>query len=84
MWLANGDTDPNYSVTELDAKTGAVLRTISGSQYQFDAPGGIAVAGGRVWVTNTDANSVTELDARTGAAVRVIFGSKYRFEYPSP
>lgn len=59
-------------MTEIDAKTGGLGRVIHGNKYRFNQPGGIAVVGGRVWVTDTLDNSVKELDARTGAQVRVL------------
>jgi hypothetical protein len=63
-----GDTATNGSgapsVTEFDSGTGAWLRTLSGSGYQFDNPSWIAADGANAWVVNTtneaDSGSVTE------------------------
>ena len=56
------------SVTELDARTGALVKVIDAFKYGLNAPGDIAVGDGRVWVVNND--SLTEMDAKTGALVR--------------
>ena len=79
---------PNSDVTddrvsELNAKTGKLVRVISASQYGFNGPAGVAATGKRVWVTNSWADSVTELNAKTGALVRVISGKKYGLNAPS-
>jgi hypothetical protein len=51
------------SVTELSASTGAPIKIISGSNYDFDGPSGITVASTHIWVANTDGQSVTEFPA---------------------
>jgi serine/threonine protein kinase len=60
LFVANGD-----SVAELDAATGALVRTFNDAAYGFSGAMAIAVAGGRAWVANPDdglghAGSVTE------------------------
>jgi hypothetical protein len=74
VWVANYF---GKSVTELSAKTGRLVKVISGSRYKFDVPAAIASDGTHVWVAND--TSVTELSARTGRLVKVISGSKYKF-----
>ena len=59
VWVTNGDGD---SVTELSASTGALVKVISGSAYQFDFPDAIASNGTNVWVANAD-QSVTGFPA---------------------
>jgi len=60
------------SVTGLNASNGSLVRIIDASADGFNHPGGLAVSGGHVWVTNFDGNSVTELDASSGALVKLI------------
>jgi hypothetical protein len=50
-------------VTELDASTGALVRVISGSSYQFYGAHAMAVSGHDLFVANTAGSSVTELPA---------------------
>jgi hypothetical protein len=49
------------SVTEIEASTGALVRVLSGSEYQFDYPDAMAVAGTDLFVANNSGGSVTEL-----------------------
>ena len=72
VWVANYDGN---SVTELSARTGAVVKVISASRYKFKDPFSIASGGTHVWVVNLDGESVTELSAKTGRLVKVISGS---------
>ena len=69
-------TETGDQVTELSAATGEVVRTISGSNFDFDYPQSVSSDGTDVWVYNDDGYSVTELSASTGDLVRVISGSK--------
>ena len=39
-------------MTELSASTGALVKVISGSAYQFNGPGAISSDGTHVWVAN--------------------------------
>ena len=80
VWVANYDAN---SVTELSAKTGGLVKVISGSRYKFNGPAAIASDGTHVWVANYDGDSVTELSARTGGLVKVISGSRYKFNDPA-
>jgi hypothetical protein len=49
-------------VSELSASTGALVKVITGSAYQFVEPAAIASDGTNVWVANTD-QSVTGFPA---------------------
>jgi len=63
----------NGSVTELSASDGSVIRTLSGSKYQFNDPAGIASDGTDVWVTNLDDGRwVIELNASNGSVIRTL------------
>src|SRR5436853_76071 len=75
VWVANYAGD---SVTEVDAKSGTLLRLISSAKYRLVGPVAVAVAGADVWVANAG-GSVTEVNAKTGSLVRVISASRYRF-----
>jgi hypothetical protein len=76
----------NYSggsVTEVNASTGALVRVISGPQYQFNpndrgGPDALALRGADLFVATFGGYSVTEVNASTGALVRVISGPKQR------
>jgi serine/threonine protein kinase len=71
VWVLNGIND---SVTELDARTGAWIRTLSAASYGFKATfndtTGIVDDGVNVWVGNQ--NSVTEINGASGALVRTL------------
>ena len=69
-------------MTELSASTGALVKVISGSAYEFDGPDAVASDGTHVWVANAGGTAVTELSASTGALVKVISGSGYGFDNP--
>ena len=46
LFVANGGTDNDVgSVTELDGSTGALVRVISGSAYQFNDPSAMVLDG---------------------------------------
>lgn len=51
------------SVTELSASSGALVRVISGSRYNFDFPEAIAADGGELFVVNLGGDSVTSFAA---------------------
>jgi hypothetical protein len=90
IWVANqDDSNAKNSITELDAATGKIVRTIPYAAvpdpYLMDADGD------HIWVTNNDSGrngpyvcgSVTELDAGTGAVLRVLQSGQYGFDGPS-
>lgn len=52
------------SVTELSAKTGGLVKVISGPRYKFSGPSAIAEDRTHVWVANFAGQSVTEFPAR--------------------
>jgi hypothetical protein len=71
-------------VTEVDATTGKVLRTLGQSRYQFNNPEAMLLVGQRLWVdsptTQTgdivhDAGVLTEIDASTGRLDKIIRGA---------
>jgi hypothetical protein len=68
VWAPSGAN----SVIEVKAKTGALVRVISGASYRFNEPDAVAVDGTDVFVANYQGKSVTEFSASTGALVRVI------------
>lgn len=57
------------------------VRVLSGGQYGFADPRGVASGGGHVWIANSDGNSVTELSA-DGSWVRTLSGQRYGFRDP--
>jgi hypothetical protein len=70
VWVVNGGND---SVTELDARTGARIRTLSAASYGFKAimnDTGIVDDGADVWIGNQ--TSVTEINAEDGALVNTL------------
>jgi hypothetical protein len=75
VWVTNGHGN---SVTEMDAGTGAWVRTLHG----FSEPVGIVDDGTHIWVANTTGNSVTELRASDGSRLRTLAGSDYGFRGP--
>ncbi len=88
VWVTNYG---GLTVTEFAARTGQLVRTISGVSGSFVGPTGIAFDGRHVWVTNSGCysglggycpNSVTELDAATGKVLRTLSGGNYAFNAP--
>ena len=61
------------------AATGSVL---SGGNYGFNFPHGVAFDGTHVWISNEGANSVTELNPTDGSFVRTLSGGNYGFNLP--
>jgi serine/threonine protein kinase len=74
VWVLNGFADSQQgSVTELDAGTGAYMRTLHAADYGFQATyndTGISDDGTHVWVGNE--NSITEISASDGSFVRTL------------
>jgi hypothetical protein len=79
LWIANLGGN---SVTEVDGRTGALIRTLAAAHYGFRAPDAIAATGHRLFVVNRH-GSVTELNALTGALVRIVRGARYEFMRPA-
>jgi DNA-binding beta-propeller fold protein YncE len=79
IWVSN--EDGNY-MSELDATSGALVRTIRGSDYRFNRPLGVTTDGRSLWVTNSIGNSITEVNATNGSLVRVIRPPRIRFTDP--
>jgi hypothetical protein len=51
---------------------------------EFDAPSGLAIGGGHLWVTNQAGDSVTEINPSSGAWLNTFLRSKgYRFDQPA-
>ena len=50
---------------------------------EFDAPSGLALAGGHLWVTNAASNSLTEIDPANGALVATFASPGFGFSHPS-
>jgi hypothetical protein len=69
------------SVTELNASSGAHVRTLSGSPYDFDAPTALKAIGADLFVANGHAG-LTELAIATGAFVATMRGPKFAFSDP--
>jgi DNA-binding beta-propeller fold protein YncE len=86
VWIANSRDPMTGSaggwVTELNAKTGALIRVISAGRARFTDPEAIAAYGDSIWVVNRFGSSVTELNARTGALIRVISAQRYQLNDP--
>jgi hypothetical protein len=87
VWVANVFGN---SVTELNAKTGSVIRVIDASADDFATPIALAVTSAHVWVVNDGVKgnskgtgSITELNAHSGALIRVISVGAARFDNPA-
>ena len=78
------------SITEINATTGALIRSITAPRYQLTWPSAIAATPNAIWVANNGSasggnapNAVTEINATTSALIRVISASRYRLTYPA-
>lgn len=85
VWAVNPSANVGtYNVSQFDVKTGALVRTISGSNYGFTDNLGIASDGAYVWFANgnngtADDWSITKVNATTGALVKILSASNYGF-----
>jgi hypothetical protein len=90
VWVVNegvkGDSSGTGSITELDARDGALVRVITVGAARFDNPAAIAISGSRVWVTSlqtsSDGGLVTDLDEADGSITRVVGGLADSFDGP--
>jgi streptogramin lyase len=71
VWITNANGN---SVTELNAKSGHVVRDVEGNVGGFKWPMGITSTGAEVWVENLYGNSLTEINGSTGSVMRVVTG----------
>ncbi len=62
------------------AATGSVL---TGGNYGFNYPHGVAYDGTHLWITNEGGDSVTEVNASDGAWVQTLSGGNYGFNLPT-
>ena len=76
-----GHPTRGYSITELSASTGALVRVIGGPRYELQ-PWSVTSVGPYIFVANLPTDSVTEVKASNGALVRVISGPRYEFDRP--
>jgi cell division septation protein DedD len=60
------------SITEINARTGAFERVVSGPSLAFDDPVAFALSGPDVFVADEGGNAVTEVQVVDGALVRVV------------
>jgi DNA-binding beta-propeller fold protein YncE len=60
------------SLTEIDARTGRLLRRVAGSSFAFDDPAALTVSGSHAYVADEASDSVTEIDTTSGTLVRVV------------
>jgi hypothetical protein len=79
LFVANGAGD---SVTEVDATSRSLVRTISGAQFEFSDPIAMAVRDGDRFVLSA-AGRVTEVATATGSLVGVAAGARIGFGAPS-
>ena len=72
----------NHDVVEFSLQSGAEVRDISGSQYDFWNPCHMVVQGDHVFVSNLNANAVTEFNATSGAFIRLLVSSQGAYDGP--
>jgi outer membrane protein assembly factor BamB len=90
VWVVNdgvkGNSRGTGSITELNSKTGALIRVIAVSSARFDNPAAIAISNARVWVTSlqttSDGGLVTDLNESDGSITRVVDGLADSFDGP--
>ncbi len=66
LWIADAY---NGKLKVLSLRGGA--SRVWPGDYRFHEPGGISIAGGAVWVANTNAHEIVRIDLRDGKAARV-------------
>ena len=62
------------SISEVDARSGHLLRKVAGSSFALDNPLALTVAGPDAYIADEANNAVTEIDIASGALVRLITG----------
>lgn len=70
------------NVTEVNAKNGDYVATVTGPSFGFDGPTAIALVGGDLFVANGTGDSLTEFSAGTNTLVQQISGDTYGFSDP--
>lgn len=70
------------SLAQINAKTGVLIRVISGAPYDLRGATAMAVQGQDLYVADAGANAVTEIDPATGALVKLLQGRQYGFADP--
>lgn len=83
-----------YSVTEIDVRTGTILHHTEGSSNDdLESPDALALVGDDLFVANGPSpsadvlnplptDSVTEIDTKTGSVVRVISAQSHELDFP--
>jgi YVTN family beta-propeller protein len=81
LWVADDSTA--NTVTEINAGTGRLVRTIS--NHGLSGPDGIGYGDGRIWVADSTSYAATEINAGTGAVITTVNDSTgpYGFNQPS-
>ncbi len=93
VWVTNkGDGQGGGSVSELNESSGALVKSFSSpsgasqAKPEFNAPDGIAVSHGHVWVANRPMSSTTpgvaELKTTNGALIQMLNSPKDQFDAP--
>jgi len=80
LWVCN---DGGNYLSEVNASTGAVIRTAGGRADRLSDPSDITTNGRFLWVTNYGDNLITELSALDGSLMRVIHPAGIRFQNAS-
>jgi hypothetical protein len=85
VWITN---DGNNSVAELDARSGEVLRVLSGESDGFTASGLIAADRDHIWIPNGSPSApangtITELSASNGSVITVLHEESHGLDYPA-
>jgi hypothetical protein len=71
------------ATTSLGAVAAQAASSRVAAASEFDAPSGLAIGAGHLWVTNRAGNSVTEINPTTGAWLNTFVRSQgYRFAQP--
>jgi hypothetical protein len=78
VWVANWNSN---SITEVDGASGAIVRKLSGLNYELGnfGPTGLAVYHNNLWVSSGNATSLTDINSITGTLIRVIKDPSYGF-----
>ncbi len=76
VWVTSksggSNTDPNAgAVTEIDARTGALVRRVSATADGLQRPSGVAFDGTHLWISDAASDALTELTSN-GALVRIV------------
>lgn len=80
FWTINNSAG---TITQMEVATGALVRVLSGSEYEFNGFGLAVLYDDYLWVPALNSNQVTVISKADGGVVTILKGSPYDFSRPA-